>query len=64
VQARLIKTLNKTSFDVLAEFSLNELTTMPLEELSLFVANAEKNLSPNPKAIAYEIKNTPRESAT
>jgi len=49
VQARPIKTLNKTSFEVLAEFSLDELTTMPLQELSLFVARAGKNRSPNPE---------------
>lgn len=62
VQARPIKTLNKTSFDVLAEFSLDELTKMPLEELTLFVAQAGKNRSPDPQAIAAEIKKAARES--
>jgi transposase len=62
VQARPIKTLNKTAFDVLAEFSLDELIKMPLEELSLFVAKAGRNRSPNPDAIAYEIKKAARES--
>ena len=35
---------------------------MPLQELSLFVARAGKNRSPNPEAIAAEIKKAARES--
>ena len=62
VQARPIKTLNKTSFDVLAEFSVDELTRMPLDELTLFVARAGRNRSPDPEAIAAEIKKAARES--
>jgi transposase len=62
VQAKPIKTLNKTSFDVLAEFSVDELTRMPLDELTLFVARAGKNRCPDPEAIAAEIKKAARES--
>ena len=63
VQNRPIKTLGKTAMDVLAEFySLDEITQMPLEELSLFVARTGRNRSPRPEEIAREIKKAARES--
>jgi len=62
VQNRPIKTLGKSAMDVLSEFSLDEITWTPLEELVLFVAKAGKNRSPDPEKIAREIKRAARES--
>ena len=62
VQTRPIKTLSKTSLEILGEFSPDELTQMPLKELALFVARAGKNRSPDPEAIASELQKVARES--
>ena len=63
VQNRPIKTLGETAMNILAEFySLDEITQMPLEELTLFVARAGRNRSPKPEEIAREIKKAARES--
>jgi transposase len=62
VQTKPIKTLGKTSLDVLEEFSLDEIAKLPLEKLALFIAKAGNNRSPDPKAIASEIQKAVRES--
>jgi transposase len=62
LQQKPIKMLSKTSLDILTELSLDELIDMPLEDLSLFVAQAGNNRSPQPQVIAAAIKKAVRES--
>ena len=62
VQNKPVKHLGKTSLDVTGEFTLDQLVEMPLEELTLFVAKAGNNRSPDPDAIASEIQKAARES--
>jgi len=62
VQNRPVATLGKTALDLTGEFTLDQLVEMPLEQLALFVAKAGNNRSPDPAAIAEEIKKAARES--
>ena len=62
VQERPIKTLGATSMAVLNDLSLDDIVTLPLEELAAFVAKAGKNRSPDPGAIAEKIQQAARES--
>ncbi|MBW1896802.1 MAG: IS110 family transposase [Deltaproteobacteria bacterium] len=47
---------------VLTEFTPDELTQMPLEELAAFIAKAGKNRSPDPQTIAKAVQQAARES--
>lgn len=62
LQEKPIKILNKTSLDILTELSLDEIIDMSLADLSLFVAKAGNNRSPQPQAIAFQVKKAVRES--
>jgi len=62
LQEKPIKTLTKTSLDILTELSLDEIIDMSLADLSLFVAKAGNNRSPQPQVIAAQIKKAVRES--
>jgi len=62
VQERPIKTLTHTSMAVLNDLSLDDIVSMPLEEMAAFVAKAGHNRSPDPGAIAEKIKQAAKES--
>lgn len=62
VQNRPISTLGASARAVLTEFTLDELTQMPLEDLAQFIAKAGKNRSPDPEALATAVQHAARES--
>jgi len=62
VQVKPVKSLGKTSLDVINEFTLDELGEMPLEELALFITKAGKNSFPDPTSVAEEIQKAAKES--
>lgn len=61
-QNRPISNLGASAKAVISEFTPDELTRMPLEELALFIAKAGKNRSPDPAALARAVQQAARES--
>jgi len=62
VQNKPIGNLGASARAVLTEFTPDELVEKSLEELTLFIAKAGKNRSPDPKALAAAVQQAARES--
>lgn len=62
VQNKPMSTLGASARTILTEFTPDELTQMPLEELATVIAKAGKNRSPNSQAIAKAVQQAARES--
>lgn len=62
VQNKPMCSLGASARAVLTEFTPDELTDKPLDELALFIAKAGRNRSPNPDALAKAVQQAARES--